>query len=407
MAAPVHIAADREGDVPVLIHPDDPDCVLPVEVPRIHVLCLRKPEDAREGTLLRHIGPEHILLNKCNAAVFGIRLVLNLLLGDAQIDSILRQDTVVLRIKNLVRHPLKIQQIDTAVRIPQPVVLMDIINLLCPGFRDRGNAVIHRHRRCIFIDLRQPRRRLIKNLRIQLPPCQSLNAVMNVHIRQRVILVGRIVRLDRLSDRIQVRLIDAFIPEAGGKVQVIGRVKSIRQKHMRIVIDVPPAGSDLDLQHIFLIHQDLVHQRQICRDRVAVLIQLDHLRILQRLGPVDGGYLVGHGIHCCSEGLNLDRDPSCIRERCDAVTQLRGVDLPAVPMQLIEVHAILLHADQRKCRTAHDCRGVRCHFVDHAAESDDTDDEQHRQKHNPDQQISDIQNILSQGFLPVCQCQDH
>ena len=226
---------------------------------------------------------------------------------------------------------------------------MDIVNLLCPGFRGRGNAVIHRHRRCVFVDLRQPRRRLIENLRIQLPPCQPLNTVMNVHIRQRIILVGRIVRLDRLPDRVQVRLVDAFIPEAGGKIQVIGRVKPVRQQHVRIVIDVPPARSDLDLQHIFLIHQDLVHQRQICRDRVAVLIQLDHLRILQRLGSVDRGYLVGHGIHRRSEGLNLDRDPSRVRERCDAVTQLRGIDLPAVPVQLIEVYAILLHADQRKC----------------------------------------------------------
>ena len=322
MTAPVHIAADREGDIPVLIHPDNPDCVLPVEVPRIHVLCLRESEDACEGALLRHICPEYILLNKCNAAVFGIRLVLDLLLGDAQIDSILRQDTAVFRIKNLIRRPLKIQQIDTAVGISQPVVLMYIINLLRPGFRGCGDTVIHRHRRRVFVDLRQPRRRFIENLRIQLSPCQPLNTVMNVHVRQRIILVGCIVRLDRLSDRIQVRLVDAFIPESGGKIQVIGGVKSVRQKHMRIVIDVPPARGDLDLQNIFLVHQNLVHQRQICRDRVAVLVQLDHLRILQRLGPVDCGYLVGHGIHRRPEGLYLDRDPSRVRERCDAVTQL-------------------------------------------------------------------------------------
>ena len=349
MHAAVHVPGYRKRHVAFRSHLQDPDRIFLVEVPLVHVRLLREPEDSCEDPAIPAVGPEHIFLDKCDDSCFFIRHIPDVLAGDAQDNPAVRQHFVGLRIEHLVRRALKIQQEDTAVREPQAVVLMDVVDLGAPVLRGRGDAVVQRHRRRALIDLGQARRRLVEDLRVELVPGQLLHAVMDIHVRQRPFSVRGLIRLHGRADRIQIRLVDAFVPESCCEIQIVRRVQAVCKKHVRIVIDIPAAGRHLKLQDILLVHQHPVSELQLRGDVIPVLLQADDLRIFQGLCPVDGDNLIGNRVHGSAEGLYADGHFSLLCQRRDRIAHLAHVHLMVVSVQAVEVDSPLLHIDQGKC----------------------------------------------------------
>ena len=348
MDAAVHVAADREPYVALIRKPEDADRIFLVKIPRIHILCLREAEDSCKGSGLDRVCPEHILLDKCDMVGAAVGQVADVAVRDPEDDPCLVQHSSALRIENLVGRPLKIQHEDTAVRKSEPVIFMHVEDLCGSVLRVGGNAVIHRQGRRIFIDLRQHRGGLIEDLRMEIRPGQLIDAVVNVHIGQRLLDIRRGIRLNRRADRIQVRPVDALVPEACGKIQIIGGVKTVRQKYMGIVVDIPAAGRHLNAHDILFVHEHAPLQLQVRGQVIPVLAELDHLRVLKGLGPVDGKNLIGHRIHCRAEGLDAQRDAAVAGQRRNGLADLAHVHLPAVAVQAVKIRPVLIHVNQRE-----------------------------------------------------------
>ena len=349
MGPAVHIAGYREGDIAFRSDLHDPEGILLIEVALVHVRLLREAEDACEDAAGSAVGPEYIFLDKCDHSRLFICHVLHALARDPEQDPFIRCHHIGLRIEDLVRGALKIEQEDTAVGESQTVVFMNIVDFRAAIFRRGGDTVVQSHGGGVFIYLRQPRRRLVIDLRVQVTPGKLLHAVMDVHVCQRTLRIRRIIRLDRRTDGIQIRLVDALVPEARREVQVIRCVQAVRKEHVGVVVDVSSAGGDLQLQDILLVHVHAVAQRQHGGDVVPVLFQTHDLRILQRLRAVDRDDLIGYRIHGRAEGLYADRDLSLLAEGSDRIPHLAYVHLMVVPVQTVEVDPVLPHVDKRKC----------------------------------------------------------
>ena len=227
---------------------------------------------------------------------------------------------------------------------------MYIVNFRTAVLCRSGDPVIQRHRGGVFIYLRKPRSRFVIDLRIQVIPGKLFHTVMDIHVSQRSLCIRRIVRLNRRSDSIKVCLVDALVPEARRKVQVIRSVQTIRQQYVSIVIDISAAGGNLQFQDILPVHVHSVAQRQCRGDVIPVLFQAHDLRILQGLCAVDRDYLIRDRIHGRTECLYADLDLSLLTERSDRISHLAYIHLMVIAMQAVEIDPVLLHIDERECR---------------------------------------------------------
>ena len=372
MGAAVHIPGYRKGHIAFRRHFHDPDRVLLVEVTLIHVRLLRESEYSGKDAAGSAAGPENIFLDKCDYTCLLVGHIFNALAGDPQQDTRFVRHLVGIRVEHLIRGPLEVQQEDTAVRESQTVILVYIVHFRASVLCRRGDPVIQRHCRRILIDLGQARCRFVVDLRIQVIPCELLHAVVDVHMGQCVLRVGRIIRLHCRTDGIQVGLVDAFVPETRRKIQIVGSVQTVRQQYMGIVIDVPAAGGHLQFQNILLVHEHSASQCQHRSDIVSVFLQSHDLRVLQRLGAVDGDDLIGDRIHRSPEGLDTDGDLSSLRQRRDGVAHLADIHLMVIAVETVEVDPALPHIDQRERGGCHLCRRIRGELVDHPAGDHDS-----------------------------------
>ena len=264
-----------------------------IKVAVIHVLALGEGKNLRHTAARRFICPQCIFLDEGKFTLFFIVRKFDILIRNAQHDALAIVQHIIIRIKHLTGCTVKIQQEHTAVRIAQTVKFVHIVNLRLSVLTDGGNPVIVHNAGRTLIDLRNLRCRFIVNLRFQVPPAKLIDAVVNIHVGKRLLGVSRVIRLHGRANRGQIRPVHRLFVETTHKIQVIIRVQSVRQIHMRIIIDITPAAVQADLQHIHGIHPHLILKLQDSFHRISVLVCLDYLRIFQYLSAVRCNYLVG------------------------------------------------------------------------------------------------------------------
>ena len=374
VGTPVHVAADREGDIAAVVHGDQPDHMLSRKIPDILPLRAAETEQERDLIPVLVVIPQFICLDKGYTGPVAADKIGHIRIRDAKKDPLLTHHRMV-GIKDLLHRPVVIEKIHGAGCIPHPEELphrVQILLVLLPGAQ---HLILEKHGcvRAVGLCDRPPLRPL--DLGRKIPPGHMVVVRVDGQMVKAGLLAGR---LQRCAYAYVLHLAHGVRMVIGNVLQALGQGKLRAVGDPRIVADLLP------------VHVQGQKKKPLLRQKAAVKRQdLRLLRILHRLRrqllpAVQGAHRVLQRADLRVIGLDMEFQLLVLHRR-DAVPHGRGVHVPGIPLQV--VYGIPL-ADKRqggKRGAPQICRHIVISSVCEIAEHKDRHDEHGGQNARMDQ----------------------
>ena len=126
MLSPVHISINRKGNIPMIVHTDDPYRMLIIQAPHILCIFLCKAENFRQLLIFLIIHPQSTVLHKGKDRILFICLIRHIFRHDPKQDTLLIHHTSTAA-EHFLKIPVIIQQVDRISHRPDPEKFFHII----------------------------------------------------------------------------------------------------------------------------------------------------------------------------------------------------------------------------------------------------------------------------------------